>query len=496
MSPVGEPDEVPRRWERLRPRLGLRTRVVLAFSVGALFLSLVMSGLVVGVTRSSLISQREAGATRQVLLNATIVRSNVTPDGNNLDVFASLQSPEGSRPVLFQRANAIADQPDSGWSAPDPAFSRNALPPALRDLVLGGQPAKMRYTRADGTKSLAIGTPIASIDGAYFEIISLESLDETLSSISFILFGASIATVIAGAAFGWYSSRRILRPLDEVGNAARALAGGALDTRIRTVVDKDLEPIITSFNAMALTLETRIEKDTQFASDVSHELRSPLMTLQASIEVLENNRDDLSERAQSALDLLAADLDRFRELVEDLLEMSRFDAGVMRLELEEVLLGQFLGHAVRASGYDIPVEFAADTEIDEEFGDIITALDKRRIARVVANLLTNASKYGDGPTLITIEADAESVTLLVDDAGEGVPEEDRDRIFERFNRASAANRRGTGSGVGLGLALVDEHVRLHDGTVAVTDAPDGGARFVVILPRIEIDDLSMESDVP
>ena len=487
-EPAARPRARPDSRLRLVPRVGLRARVILAFSIGALLLALVLSGLVLGVTRTNLLNQREANAVVRVSTNANIVRSSIGPDADTINLLASLQTPEGSRPIVFQRALADADGScGSGWSAQDTEYSCETLPTEIRETVLAGTPSKMRFIHQNDTKSLVVGTPVADIDGAYFEIVSLSSLDDTLSSISFTLFGASIATVLAGAAFGWYSARQILRPLDEVGGAARALAGGDLDARIRGLVDPDLEPIITSFNGMADSLEQRIEKDAQFASDVSHELRSPLMTLQASIEVLDNNRADLSERAQSALDLLSEDLDRFRELVEDLLEISRFDAGVMHLDLDEVLLTQFVGHAVRTAGFHTPVTLDESVEIDEEFGDIVTALDKRRIARVVANLLTNAAKYADGPVAVHVDADDESVRIMVDDAGEGVPEEDRVRIFERFNRAGQASRRGTGTGVGLGLALVDEHVRLHNGRIWVDDAPDGGARFVVELPRVSLE---------
>jgi two-component system sensor histidine kinase MtrB len=472
------------------PRLGLRARVTLGFAIGALLLSMGMSLLVLGVARSNVVSNRESSATQQISVNARIVRSGVNPDADISTLLGSLQTPDGSRPVLFQPCAPQQRQCEEGgrWSQRDPEYGRSALPAELREAVLAGTPAKMRFIHpTTEDKSLAIGIPIRDFAGAYFEIVNLQSLDDTLNAISFTLFGASIATVLAGAALGWYASRRILRPLGEVGDAARKLAGGKLDTRIRALVDPDLEPIITSFNGMAGTLEDRIEKDAQFSSDVSHELRSPLMTLQASLEVLENNRNDLSERAQSALDLLAADLDRFRELVEDLLEMSRFDAGVMLLELDEVLLSEFVQQVVAANGSAVPVERSPDMVVDEEFGDVITALDKRRIARVLTNLLTNADKYGDGAVAVRIDADDDWVWIYVDDAGEGVPEEDRDRIFERFNRAGAAHRRGSSTGVGLGLALVAEHVRLHGGRVWVENAPDAGARFAVELPRVDIE---------
>jgi len=473
---------------RRLPRFGLRTRVTMSFAIGALLLSVGMSLLVLGVARATVVSERESAATRQMYFNARNVRSSVPTATDIGELLSSLQTPEGSRPVLFQRAEQEPGDPGSGWTQQNPEYGYSAIPAALRRTVLGGTAARMRFVHPNGDKSLAIGLPIADFDGAYFEIVSLEALDRTLTSISFTLFGASIATVLAGAALGWYASRRIVRPLSEVGDAARMLAGGQLDTRIRALVDPDLEPIISSFNGMADTLESRIEKDAQFASDVSHELRSPLMTLQASIEVLENHREDLNERAQSALDLLSADLDRFRELVEDLLEISRFDAGVMLLELEEVLLTDFVRHVVRSAGYGhVPVERDPEAVLDEELGAIITAIDKRRVARVLTNLLNNAEKYGDGAVQVTVTADEDVVRIYVDDNGEGVPVEDRDRIFERFNRAGAAGRRGSSTGVGLGLALVAEHVGLHGGRVWVDDAPGGGARFAVELPRVELE---------
>jgi signal transduction histidine kinase len=484
------------RGPRHPPRLGLRARVTLAFAVGALLLSVSMSLLVLGVARATVVNERESAATQRTYRNADIIRSGVSPSADIAQLLGSLQTPEGARPVLFQRTERDRDDPGSGWTQQNPEYGYTALPGKLREMVMAGRSARMRFVHPNGDKSLAIGIPIADFDGAYFEIVSLESLDSTLQSISFTLFGGSIATVLAGGGLGWYASRRILRPLGEVGDAARKLASGELDTRIRTLVDPDLEPIVTSFNAMADTLEDRIEKDAQFASDVSHELRSPLMTLQASVEVLENHRDELNERAQAALDLLAADVDRFRELVEDLLEISRFDAGVMRLELEEVLLTDFVRHVVRSAGYaHVPVERDPEAVLDDELGAIITAIDKRRVARVLTNLLDNAEKYGEGAVGVTATADADVVRIHVDDAGDGVPPEHRDRIFERFNRAGAAGRRGSSTGVGLGLALVEEHVRLHGGRVWVEDAPEGGARFTVELPRVELHEPPAEEDL-
>jgi signal transduction histidine kinase len=265
-----------------------------------------------------------------------------------------------------------------------------------------------------------------------------------------------------------------------VSQAAEAIAGGRLDTRLEATRDPDLGILATSFNDMALALQDRIERDARFASDVSHELRSPLMTLSAAVDVLESRRDEMPERAQSALNLLSVEVGRFSQLVEDLLEISRYDAGAVRLELDEVRLAEFVMQAVAASsnGQIVPVE------LDSELAGVVVQADKRRLVRVIANLLDNARKYGDGATAVSLRRVEDRVQLAVEDEGPGVPDEERNLIFDRFARGGGAGRRGSGEGVGLGLALVAEHVRLHGGQVWVEDRDDekAGARFVVELP--------------
>jgi signal transduction histidine kinase len=231
---------------------------------------------------------------------------------------------------------------------------------------------------------------------------------------------------------------------------------------------------------MARALQERVERDTRFASDVSHELRSPLTTLAASIEVLASRRDDLPERAQQAFDLLVADVGRFRAMVEDLLEISRFDAGAAALDLDEVSVPELVLNAVRLTGHaGVPVD------IDPAARHVVAAVDKRRVVRVVANLLDNAVKYAGGAERVAVERVGGEVRIAVEDRGPGVAESDRERVFDRFSRAAAVvGRRSSGEGVGLGLALVKEHVMLHGGRVWVEDRLDGdpGARFVVALP--------------
>ena len=455
---------------RFLPRLGLRARITIAFAVGALFMSAVLAGATIGLTRRNLLDQRESAATAQTYANAQNVRNQLESDVTDpLGVVSSLVTPTGSNPVLLLEGT---------WYPLNAEFSGDSLPPDLSELVQSGQPARMRFRYNDETE-LAVGVPLESVNGAYFEIVSLDELESTLESISISLLAAALITTLAGAALGWWAARRVLRPLVGIREAAHSLATGRLDTRVEASADADLAPLADSFNDMAAALEERIQRDARFASNVSHELRSPLMTLSASIEVLENQRDDMSDRAKAALDLMVADIDRFRQLVEDLLEISRFDAGVMHLDLEEVHLAELIMQAVSTStDADVPVD------IDADLAGVVVKADKRRLVRVIANLLDNAAKYGDGATRVQLRKDGDNVLIAVEDNGPGVPDEDRESIFYRFNRGSLAGRRLGVDGVGLGLALVAEHVRLHGGSVWVEDRADDekGSRFVIELP--------------
>ena len=464
------------RLARLRPRsLGLQARITGAFALGALLLSALLAGTTFALTRANLLSQRESAVLSRVYVDARVVRDGLPgrdPDHLQDQFLPSLQLPAGSKPLLHFRDKWF-------FSVTAAVKDESVIPESLRQTVSGDHSARMTFS-LQGKPALAVGVPLRSVGAEYFEIVELDDLQRTLGSLGISLLGAAVLTTLAGAGIGFWAGRRALRPLTDVSQAAEAIAGGRLDTRLEATDDPHLGLLATSFNEMAQALQDRIERDARFASDVSHELRSPLMTLSASVDVLETRRDELSERSQAALDLLAAEVGRFSQLVEDLLEISRYDAGAVRLELDEIRLAEFVMQAVRASGNgtNVPVE------LDSELAAVVVQADKRRLARVVANLLDNAHKYADGATSLTLRRVDDSVQIAVEDDGPGIPEDERDIVFERFARGGGAGRRGSGEGVGLGLALVAEHVRLHGGRVWVEDRADGahGARFVVELP--------------
>jgi signal transduction histidine kinase len=473
-----EPDGGPAASRRRRlhlPHLGLRARITLAFTLSAALLSTLLAGTTWALTRESVLRQREAAATHQAYINAQFMKGQLSggvdePD-QLLAQLSSLDTGQGSRSLLQVRGRQPVNESAN--------FGIDAMPPSLVSLVERNHPARMRID-VDGEPQLVIGIPLPSVKSAYYEFVSLDETQSTLESLSVSLFGAALVTTLAGAALGLWASRRTLRPLADVGVAAEAIAGGRLDTRLRQVDDPDLHVLVASFNHMASNLEERIDRDGRFASDVSHELRSPLMTISASIEVLASRRDDMPDAsARSAVDLLVADIGRFKQLVEDLLEISRFDAGAARLELSEVRLDELVTQAVGWSS-----ERSVPVDLDPALSGVVVRADKRRLVRVIANLIDNAQKYGGGATRVELRKVPDGVRIAVEDQGPGVPATERDLIFDRFARGVGAHRRSGTEGVGLGLSLVAEHVSLHKGRVWVEDRPDGdeGARFVVELP--------------
>ena len=226
-------------------------------------------------------------------------------------------------------------------------------------------------------------------------------------------------------------------------------------------------------------LQERIEREARFSSDVNHELRSPLTTLANSLSVLEARREDLPPKSLQALDLLGAEVRRFRRLVGELLEISRFDAAPGDISRDEVPVGSLIEHTVQATGADVPIQF------DPGVASRHISVDKRRFERIFANLFENAQRYAGGATLLAVEDHGDSLHLVVEDSGPGIAPDERERIFERFSRGTTGRRRGLGDGTGLGLAIAQQHVKQHGGRIWVEDRPGGGARFVIELPTLD-----------
>jgi len=468
---------------RSRPAaLGLRRRILLIFTLGSLLLSLFLAITTFGLARSNLVAERVDTAITTSQRNAQGVERDLRSLPADADVAQASLERIGVQDYLIWYRN--------GWTGGAATFQNPDVPPQLAVKVIEDGESASQIVRLGDELSVVVGWDVPGI-GAYFEAFGLEEADSTLSSVRLSLVLAAAITTGLGILLGIFAARRAVRPVGSAAQAASAIAGGRLDTRLQPTDDPDLRILTDSFNDMAAALQQRVERDARFASDVSHELRSPLMTLSASVEVMEARRDDLPERAQSALDLLSSDVVRFQGLVEDLLEISRFDAGAIRLHMEELLAAEFVRQAVAVSSLpQAPVTVEPRAELALIRGD------RRRLARVIANLIDNARAYGGGEPTVSIEVvnptdePISHILIVVEDTGPGVPEEERDLVFERFARGGGAGRRTGSEGAGLGLSLVDEHVRMHGGRVWVEDRLDGqsGARFVIELMAAELDE--------
>jgi signal transduction histidine kinase len=449
----------------LGPR-GLRARIVLGFAAVTLLVSVVLVTATFLLARSYLLDQREASLTRQAFADANVLNSRLATAGTDVgDLLAELV-PSGGSDVVLRSGNA--------WYSSTLDVGARDVPADLQAIVAGGAAGTVRIDAPDGP-ALVVGVPLRSAGVEFYGVGGLTELRQVLATLSAVLAASAVAATAAGAGFGVWASRRAVQPLEQVAGAATRIAGGELATRLPPTDDPDLVAIVAGFNSMVDALSARIERDARFVGDVSHELRSPLTSLVTSVEVLAGRRAELSPRAGQALTLVEGELRRFRRMLDDLLQLARLD-----------------GDATAAPGLPVSMtalarEVLAVTERpggllqgdpDEE---TVVRADKNSLERAVRNLLDNADRHAGGPQRVAVQRREDAVVLAVDDAGPGVPVEDRERIFERFARGAGAARRSL-PGAGLGLAIVAETAARHGGAAWVADGPDGGARFCLSLP--------------
>lgn len=421
-------------------------------------------------TRTSLMQQRERAEINLAFANARRVQNELLADRSAIEM--ALNQVGDSHRLLFM---------DGKWTGTSQLFTESAIPPILKDQVISQRKAAIMTTSVRNGQALIVGIRLERANATYFELDNLREVREALRSVQIALLFSAFITILVGFGLGLFASRRAVRPLANAAQAARAIADGSLDTRLEPTDDPDLQVLTAAFNDMVSAMQQRVERDARFTSDVSHELRSPLMTLAASVQVMESRRDELSERSQAALDLLVGDVARFQGLVEDLLEISRFDAGAIRLVKEPLVAHEFVRQAISVSSMPkTEVRVSADVE------SVVIRGDKRRLARVLANLIDNARVHSGGrPTVHVQLADEDepigNIWIVVEDNGEGLIDGESEKIFERFSRGAAAGKRFGQEGAGLGLALALEHITLHGGRIWAENRQDGivGARFIV-----------------
>ena len=445
--------------------LGLRARATLAWGIIALLLSAALATFAYQVTREQLVQERQETAISQGYLNARMVRNTLR--AGDLPPSEALSAVSGSaRSVVLARVGGE-------WFSGSVGIGPNALPASLTEVVEEGGAGRQLVT-VDQRPFVGIGVAIPAYNTRYYELIPMDDIERTLGGLARGLALSALFATLCGAGIGWLASGRILKPLRQFTSAAERIADGGFDTRIDAAGDRDLRLLGRSFNRMADAVQQRIDRESRFTSQVSHELRSPVAALFSAINIARRQRSGSRDTGQT-LDEMERRVRDLHRLVEDLLELSRVEAGVSGMQVEMVDPVPLTRHLLERLGKpEVPIELA------DGMPCIIQA-DRRRLNQMLQNLIDNAERYGGGVKRICITGRDGVVQLAVEDEGPGVAEHERKFIFERFARGETAASSGHG-GAGLGLSLVWEHAALHGGTVRLEDREGGGSRFVIELP--------------
>jgi two-component system sensor histidine kinase MtrB len=299
-----------------------------------------------------------------------------------------------------------------------------------------------------------------------------------------LFFGAEAALLLAMIATAVITaSRRVLLPVRRLANAATRMSGGDLSVRIQPRGRDEVAQLVTSFNGMASALEDKVgelqqmeARARQFAGDVSHELRTPLTAMTAVVDIL-HEHPGLTGDAEAAARLVRQEVLHLNRLVEDLIEISRFDAGTAQLVTDDTDVATAVGRCLQVRSW-------TDVSADVPAG-LTVRLDRRRFDIILANLVGNALRHGAFPVTVTagLQPDGQGGTRLtvdVRDHGDGLPPAAIPHLFDRFYKADTARARSEGSG--LGLAIAAENARLHGGRIDAGNHSGGGAVFTVSLP--------------
>jgi len=349
------------------------------------------------------------------------------------------------------------------------------------------------YQDGNHRPGLVIGEKINIRNSGQHEIYLLFNLNNQVATLALLrraLYFFGFALLLLIGLLTALVIRQVVRPVREAAQIAEGFTAGDLDQRMNVVGKDEIARLGDAFNGMADSLKQQISRlenlshvQQRFVSDVSHELRTPLTTLRMASAVIYSSRDHFDHDIARSAELLVAQLDRFEKLLEDLLEVSRFDAEVAVLEIVQFDLVTLVARCI-SDLYLLAGESGVEFKLNEPGRPEIISADVRRVERILRNLLTNAIEYSDGkPVVITVAASDSAVAVGVRDHGIGFDEESTYRVFDRFWRADLSRARVRG-GTGLGLSISLEDARLHNGELEAWGRVGEGAHFVLTLPRV------------
>lgn len=482
-------------------RRSIQVRVVTStLALGAFFISATGWALVRDVADTLASSRRDAAvadvrlatAAAQTQLDATLSASREAQAQlltGLVDAVLELAPADRSYELVLRGPLGAEDVPLRS----SVSLKAGSIPADLQRLVVTRDGTFTRYSEmtvlgtGESHAAVVIGTrlhaPRTGDTYALFYLFSMRDQELTLALVrQALLFGGAASVLMLGG-IAYLVSRQVLSPVRLARKISEQYSRGELETRMPVHGEDDLARLSKSFNKMAANLQRHIARlerlsvlQQRFVSDVSHELRTPLTTLQMAGSLLFESKDDFDPVATRSIELLKRELDRFEDLLIDLLDLSRFDAGAAKPELETVDMTALASASAVASEWAaLPATLVGDP------GPAEVQADRRRIERILRNLVTNAAKHSQSDRIeLEVLQNDRFVSLIVRDFGIGLSSEQADHVFERFWRADPARTEG---GTGLGLAIAQEDAALHDGSLRVRPGPTGGTEFVLTIPK-------------
>ncbi|GHE76027.1 two-component sensor histidine kinase [Streptomyces spiralis] len=481
---------------RRKARIGLRTRLVLAFLLVAAISAATTATLAYRAARTAILKQAQDTAVSSLRDRVQRLGTSLPVETQSLreQLLAIARQGKPRTWVVFAEYGSV--RVSSGTSPVS-----TVITPALREAALANPHGAFQRVDKGGTPYLTVAMPTVFRAGktarptglVVYAVMPLNEEEIQVRAMVTAARDGAFPGLAAALVPALLAARSVLRPVRDLRKAARNMGSGRLDTRIPVKGSDELADLARTFNESAVELERTVgelraaeARARRFASDVSHELRTPLAGMLAVTEVLDEDAARLAPDTAAAVRLISAETGKLAVLVEDLMEISRFDARAAELNADEVDVAQAIRKTLTSRHWTDPAQVV--TDLPE---GIRARLDPRRFDVVVANLVGNALRHGSAPVTVRLRTEtcgngptgdhgAVRVVTEVEDSGPGIPADALPHIFERFYKADAARTRSAGSGLGLAITL--ENVRLHGGTVRAANGPAGGAVFTVTIP--------------
>lgn len=458
-----------RRW-RLS---GIRTRLFVGFAAVALITAAIITAASYFLIRDALLSRVATNANTELLadVNQNGPALEQSPGGQTDSAIANAMAHGGAGSVIV-----LITQ--HGTSATSSQFG-NADIPGTFQAAARTHVVQERLV-INGTPYLLTGTRIQSSSDEVYLFTSLDSEQAILTELVTIGAVSGGLALLGAGGVAFLATRNVLVPIRRLGHASRMLGQGDLDVRVEVKGTDEIADVARTFNETAEALARSMAElramdasSRRFVADVSHELRTPLTAMTAVTEVLEDV-ESADPTTISAAHLIANETKRLARLVEDLMEISRFDAGTAAMRIEDINLPELIEATLAARGWTSKVTVSGPALLP-------TRIDARRMDVVIANLVGNALKHGGEPVALGVFDEGSHVTVQVADSGPGIPADALPHIFDRFYKADKARGRSEGSGLGLSIAF--ENARMHGGELSAGNRPDGGAVFTLRFPK-------------